>query len=114
MSCGATEALTRAGQAEAAASLAQNEAARSQAAADAARADTGRVRADADKMLASFRDDAARDRDEMRADLRARAERAERQADAYRDELAQLRAGTSDDGVAGGKAPRRSRQVGQP
>jgi hypothetical protein len=30
-------------------------------------------------------------RDELRADLRARAEHAERQADAYRDELAQLR-----------------------
>ena len=46
-------------------------------------------------MLAGFRADAARDRDELRADLRARAERAERQADAYRDELAQLRAEAS-------------------
>jgi len=45
-------------------------------------------------MLASFRADTARDRDELRADLRARAERAERQADAYRDELTQLRAAT--------------------
>jgi hypothetical protein len=42
-------------------------------------------------MLASFRADATRDRDELRADLRARAERVERQADAYRDELTQLR-----------------------
>ena len=48
-------------------------------------------------MLAGFRADAARDRDELRADLRARAERAERQADAYRDELAQLRAETGHD-----------------
>jgi len=47
-------------------------------------------------MLASFRADAARDRDELRADLRARAER---QADAYRDELAEIRARLSDDGV---------------
>ena len=67
-------------------------------------------------MLAGFRADAARDRDELRADLRARAERAERQADAYRDELTQLRAeishpvGTTIDG----KTPRRTVQVGQP
>ena len=91
------QALERAAQAEQAAQLAQQDAARAQAAAEAARAETGRVRADADKMLASFRADAARDRDELRADLRARAERAERQADAYRDELDQLRAGTSHD-----------------
>jgi hypothetical protein len=45
-------------------------------------------------MLAAFRADAARGRDELCADLRARAERAERQADAYRDELTQLRAAT--------------------
>ena len=42
----------------------------------------------------------ARERDELRADLRGRAERAERQADAYRDELDRLRGitspGTSD------------------
>jgi hypothetical protein len=37
----------------------------------AAKAETGRVRADADKMLVGFRADAARDRDESRADLRA-------------------------------------------
>jgi hypothetical protein len=48
-------------------------------------------------MLTGFRAEAARDRDELRADLRARAERAERQADAYRDELAQLRAGIVHD-----------------
>ena len=46
-------------------------------------------------MLAAFRADAARGRDELCADLRARAERAERQADAYRDELTQLRAAIS-------------------
>ena len=91
------QALARAEQAEQATQLAQQEAAGAQAAAEAARAETGRVRADADKMLAGFRVDAARDRDELRADLRARAERAERQADAYRDELAQLRAGTGHD-----------------
>jgi hypothetical protein len=48
-------------------------------------------------MLTGCRADAARDRDELRADLRARAEHAERQADAYRDELAQLRAGIVHD-----------------
>jgi len=42
-------------------------------------------------MLAEFRAEAARERDELRADLRARAERAEREADAYRAELAQIR-----------------------
>jgi len=78
--------------AEQAARLAQQDVARAQAAEQAARAETGRVRADAEKMLATFRADAARDRDELRADLRARAERAEREADAYRDELTQLRA----------------------
>ena len=88
------QARDAAAQAEQAARLAQQEAARALAAAEAARAETGRVRADADKMLAGFRADAARDRDELRADLRARAERAEQQADAYRDELAQLRAET--------------------
>ena len=53
--------------------------------------ETGRVRADAEDILASFRAEAARDRDQLRADLRIRAEPAERQADAYRDELDQLR-----------------------
>jgi hypothetical protein len=43
-------------------------------------------------MLASFREDAARERDELRADLRARAERAEHEADQFRAELTQLRA----------------------
>jgi hypothetical protein len=57
----------------------------------AARAETDRVRADAEKTLPGFRVDAARDRD----DLRARAGRAERQADAYRDELAQLPAAST-------------------
>ena len=88
------QARHAAGQAEQADRLAQQEAIRAQAAEQAALAETGRVRTDADKMLAAFRADAARDRDELRADLRARAERAERQADAYRDELTQLRAAT--------------------
>jgi hypothetical protein len=58
---------------------------------------------DADKTLAAFRADAARD------ELRARAERAERQADAYRDELTQLRAATgpvTDTTTASGTLPR--------
>jgi hypothetical protein len=36
-------------------------------------------------MLVGLRAGAARDRDELCADLRARAERAEHQADTYRD-----------------------------
>jgi hypothetical protein len=60
-------------------------------------------------MLTTLRADAARDRDELRADLRARAERAERQADAYRDELTQLRTATgpaTDTTTARGALPR--------
>jgi len=60
-------------------------------------------------MLAGFRADAARDRD----DLRARAERAERQADAHRDELAQLRAG-SGHGTMVPKTPTRTIQATEP
>jgi hypothetical protein len=50
------------------------------------------------------------------ADLRARAERAERQADAYRDELTQLRAATghvTDTTTADGTLPR-ARQATRP
>ncbi len=109
---GRDRVLARAEQAEEAARLAQQEAVRAQAAAEAAQAETDRVRADADKMPASFGADAARDRDELRADLRARAERAERQADAYRDELAQLRAGTSRAaGTTTASGPPRTRQA---
>ena len=57
---------------------------RAQAAGQAARAETERARADAERTLAEFRAEAARERDELRADLRARAER----ADTYRAELA--------------------------
>ena len=91
--------------------MAQQETARAQAGEQAARAETGRVRADADKMLTGFRPDAARDRDE----LRPRAEPAERQADAYHDELAQLRAGTSHyaDTITASRTPRRTRQATQ-
>jgi hypothetical protein len=62
------------------------------------------------------RADAARNHDELRADLRTRAERAERQAAAYRDELAQLRAQSSHDPglVGGGKTPRRTARAPQP
>jgi hypothetical protein len=38
-------------------------------------------------MLAQWRAEATREREEMCADLRARAEGAEREADAYRAEL---------------------------
>ena len=48
-------------------------------------------------MLADFRAEAAADLAAVRADLRARAERAEAQADAYRAELAQVRAAASPD-----------------
>ena len=51
-------------------------------------------------MLAQWRAEATREREEMRADLRARAERAGREADAYRAELAQLRTGTGPDGTS--------------
>ena len=52
-------------------------------------------------MLAQFRAEAARERDELRADLRARAERAEREADAFRAELAQIRAVATRDSETG-------------
>ena len=63
------QTFARAAQAEQATRLAQQETARAQAGERAARAEAGRVRADADKMLTGFRADAARDRDELRADL---------------------------------------------
>jgi uncharacterized membrane protein len=47
-------------------------------------------------MLGQARAEAAREREELRADLRARAERAEQQADAYRAELDRLRVGSPD------------------
>jgi hypothetical protein len=55
------------------------------------------MRAGAEKILASLRAEAVHDRDELRADLRARAERAEREADAYREELTQLHAQAGHD-----------------
>jgi hypothetical protein len=88
-------ALTRAEHAEQAAQLAQQDAARAQVGEQASREDAALIHADADKTLAAFPADAARARAELRSDLRAMAERAERQADGYSDELAQLRAGTS-------------------
>jgi hypothetical protein len=78
----------------------QQKTARAQAAAEAARAERGRARADAKKMLAQWRAEATREREQMRADLRARAERAEREADAYRAGLTQLRTGTGPDGTS--------------
>jgi colicin import membrane protein len=113
---GRDQAVTRAAQAEQAVRVAQQDAARALAAEQASRAETSRVRADADKMLTGFRADAARDRDELRADLRARAEHAERQVDVYRDELTQLRAATSydTDTIPASRLPRRTRQAAQP
>jgi hypothetical protein len=107
---------SRATQAEQAVRLALQDAARDQAAAAAAQTETARVRADADKMLATFRTDATRDRDELRADLRARAERADPLADAYRDELTQLRVEISHPvGTAiASKTPRRTVHGSQP
>jgi colicin import membrane protein len=105
--------LARAAQAEQITRQVQQETARAQAAEQAARAETGRVRADAEKMLTGFLADASRDRDELRIDLRARAEHAERQAEAYRGELAELRAENSHDGGTA-RTPRRVRQATQP
>lgn len=82
--------------AEAVTRQAKQEATRAQAATEAAQEETTRVRADAEQALTQARADDARERDELRADLRARAERAEHQADAYRAELDQLRASASD------------------
>jgi hypothetical protein len=80
---------------------AQQETIRPHAAEAAAHAEVERVRADAERMLAEFRAEATHERDEMRADLRARAERGEREADAYRDELAHLREPTAHDSQPG-------------
>ena len=67
---------------------AQQDATRAQAAGTAARVETERARGDAERMLAQFRAEAACERDELRADVRARAE------------LAQLRAGAGHDADA--------------
>jgi colicin import membrane protein len=103
------EARKTAAEAKAAAVEARQDIARAEAAAQAAQAETERVRADAGRVLGEARADAAREREELRADLRARAERAEHQADAYREELAQLRAATPDPAAveAPAKAARR-------
>ena len=79
---------------------ARQDATRAQAAETAARVETERARGDAERMLAQFRAEAACERDELRADVRARAERAEREADAYRAEPAQVRAGAGHDADA--------------
>jgi len=102
------EAWKTTAEAKAAGVEARQDIARAEAAAQAAQAETERVRTDAGRMLGEARADAAREREELRADLRARAERAEHQADAYRDELAQLRAASPDLSVeAPAKAARR-------
>ena len=56
-------------------------------------------------MTGELRAEAAREREELRADLRARAERAEQQADAYRDELGQLRSASHDASTGNGSGP---------
>ena len=99
--------------------LAQQEATRAQAAADAARDETSRVRADAEKTLAGFRAEAAAELAAVRADLRGRAERAEREADACRAELAELRGSISHGtvtpaAVTAAGTPRRGQHATQP
>ena len=71
--------------------------------------------ANAEKMLADYRAEAAAELAAVRADLRARAERAEAEADAYRAELAQLRASAVNEPPAtGGKLVQcRPRQLAQ-
>jgi len=102
------QARHAAGQAEQATRLAQQEATGAQTAEQAGLAEISRVRTDANKMLAAFRADAARDRYELRVDLRARAELVERSADAYRNELIQVRTagGPVTDTTASGTLPR--------
>ena len=58
-------------------------------------------------MLSEFRAEAAREREELRADLRARTERAEREADTYRAELTQLRTSTGHDSGTTARPPQR-------
>jgi colicin import membrane protein len=101
------EARRTAAEAKAAAVQARQDIARAEAATQAAQAETERVRADAGRTLGEARADAAREREELRADLRARAERAEHQADAYRDELAQLRGASPDLSVEAPAKPTR-------
>jgi chromosome segregation ATPase len=107
------EARKTAAEAKAAAVEARQDIARAEAAAQAAQAETERVRADAGRVLGEARADAAREREELRADLRARAERAEHQADAYRDELAQLRVASPDLAVEAPPKPARRGARGQ-
>ncbi len=99
------KARQAAADAEAAARHAEQETARAQAAARAAKAETERVRGDAKKAIGELRAEAARERDELRADLRTRAERAEQQADAYHDELDRLRAADPAGGTDNGSGP---------
>ena len=64
---------------------AQQDATRAQAAGTAARLETERARSDAERMLVQFRAEAACERDELRADVRARAEPAQLRAGAGYD-----------------------------
>jgi hypothetical protein len=56
-------------------------------------------------MLDQVQAEATREREKLRADLRARGERAERQADAHRDKLDRLRAASHDAPTANGSSP---------
>jgi len=95
--------------------MAGQETAAAQAAASAARDETRRVRDDANKTITGLRAEAAGELAAVRADLRARAERAETQADAYRAELDQLRTRTGlGDGATASKTPRRGSRPAQP
>jgi hypothetical protein len=64
-------------------------------------------------MPEHFRAEVARECEELRADLRARGERAEHEADQLRAALAQVRTGTSQgDGTARDAAPRLADRAG--
>jgi len=96
--------------------LAEQETAAAQATAAEARDETRRVRDDAGKTIAGLRAEAAGELAAVRADLRARAERAETQADTYRADLDQLRARADlSDGTAASETTlRRASRATQP
>jgi hypothetical protein len=70
------------------------------------------VRADAEKTLADFRAGAA-ELAAVRADLLARAEHAEREADAYRNERPRCVRAPAPATVTAARAPRRGQRTGQ-
>ena len=94
--------------AETAMQQAQQDATRAQAAETAARVETERARSDAERILAQFGAEAACERDELRADVRARAELAQLRAGAGHDAGAKTARGRSYPGSSGTN-PRRGR-----